>query len=154
MFRDRGRASDLVRSAGGMLRGRCTSPARLAIRSVRSRSDVQRVPERAKRSLLHGLAQGWVRVDRAGHVFQLRAHFDRLHERRGQFRHRAADGLPADVLPSRIRAQPCTTRTPFFFSSAPTPPGSRPTMPSFHATVREMSIVGAPVRMPSGDSPA
>jgi hypothetical protein len=60
--------------------------------------------------------------------------------------------VTSTVLPSRMRAQPRITCTPFFFSSAPTPPVRRLTMPSFQPTVRPMSMLGAAARMPSGES--
>ena len=60
-------------------------------------------------------------------------------------------GRTSTVLPSRMVAQPLTSLTPFFFSSAPTPPVSFLTMPSFQATVLSRSMRGALLVMPSGD---
>jgi hypothetical protein len=44
------------------------------------------------------------------------------------------------VLPSTMRAQPLMTVTPCFFSSAPTPPVSRPTTSSFQRMVCARSM--------------
>ena len=54
------------------------------------------------------------------------------------------------VLPSRNLAQPWTILTLAFFSRPATPLVSRPTMPSFQATVLPRSSVGAATEMPSG----
>ena len=58
--------------------------------------NMQRMPQRPQRSLLHGLTQRGVRVNRAGHVFQRRARFQRVREGRAQLRHTGAHRLPAD----------------------------------------------------------
>jgi len=65
-----------------------------------------------------------------------------------------ATGSTSTVLPSTMRAQPWTTVTLCFFSSAPTPVVSFLTMPSFQATLRARSSSGDWARMPSGESPA
>ena len=43
--------------------------------TVRGGLQVQRMPQRTQRRFLHGFAQGRVRVDGAGDVFQAGAHF-------------------------------------------------------------------------------
>jgi hypothetical protein len=58
------------------------------------------------------------------------------------------------VLPSRNRAWPSTILTLAFFSSPATPLVSRPTMPSFQATVFARSISGDETEMPIGALPA
>ncbi len=66
----------------------------------------------------------------------------------------APAGVTLTVLPSTSVAQPLMTCTPFFFSSAPTPPVSLPTMPSFHFIVFARSMDGSATLMPIFESPA
>ena len=63
---------------------------------------MQRVSQRRQRRFVEGLAHRGVSVDRQGHVFEPRAHFQR--ERKGgrKFRHARADGVDADAIIRRL----------------------------------------------------